>query len=559
MSSFAPRSSLVAVAVALCLPLSLRAEGPIVLRDVSASTGIAFQHTDGSSGRRYIVEYIASGIATFDYDGDGLVDIYFLNGRPLPGTPAPSEPPRNHLYRNLGGLRFADVTEQAGVGDAGFGLGVAVADFDNDGWPDLYLSNFGPKRLYRNNGDGTFSDVTDRAGVADGSKVGAGVAFLDIEGDGALDLYVANYVNFTYRNHVARRIMGLLAYASPLDYAGVPDVLFRNNGDGTFTDVSAPSGIAAYAGTGMGMIAADYDDDGDTDVFVANDVMPNFLFRNDGRGHFEEVGLLSGAAYEATGAPHGNMGVECADFDRDGRLDFFVTAYHREPPVLFRNLGDGLFEDVTRITGAGQGSYPHVKWGCGLVDFDNDGWKDVFIGCGHFDENIALRDDTTSYMVRPVLLRNVGGKFVQVSASGGDGLSVPLVARGVAFDDLDNDGRVDVVVLNSRRPPSVLRNDSRSGHHWVQVQLRGTTANRDGVGSRVRVIAGDLVQIDEVHSGRSYQSHFGSRLHFGLGRHSTIDRIEVRWLGGQWEVFEHVAVEAVVTLTQGTGRPASPQ
>jgi len=194
-----------------------------------------------------------------------------------------------------------------------------------------------------------------------------------------------------------------------------------------------------------------------------------------------------------------------------------------------------------------------------LVDFDNDGWKDVFIGCGHFDENIALRDDTTSYMVRPVLLRNVGGKFVQVSASGGDGLSVPLVARGVAFDDLDNDGRVDVVVLNSRRPPSVLRNDSRSGHHWVQVQLRGTTANRDGVGSRVRVIAGDLVQIDEVHSGRSYQSHFGSRLHFGLGRHSTIDRIEVRWLGGQWEVFEHVAVEAVVTLTQGTGRPASPQ
>ncbi len=477
--------------------------------------------------------------------------------RPSPHKTActPPEPPQNRLYRNLGGLRFADVTEQARVGDAGFGLGVAVADFNNDAWPDLYVSNFGPKKLYRNNGDGTFSDVTDQAGVADGSKVGAGTSFLDMDGDGDLDLYVANYVNFTFQTHVVRRIMGLLAYASPLDYAGVPDTLYRNNGDGTFSDVSVPSGIAAHAGTGMGMIAADYDDDGDTDVFVANDVMPNFLFRNDGHGRFEEVGLVSGAAYEASGAPHGNMGVECADFDRDGKLDFFVTAYHREPPVLFRNLGGGLFEDVTRITGAGLGSYPHVKWGCGLADFDNDGWKDLFIGCGHFDENIALRDDTTGYMVRPVLLRNVGGKFVELADPAATGLSAPLVARGVAFDDLDNDGRLDVVVLNSRRPATVFRNISRPKHHWVHVQLRGTTASRDGVGSRVKLVAGQLVLIDEVHSGRSYQSHFGSRLHFGLGPVASLDRIEVHWLGGQPEAFEPVAVDQVLTLTEGQGRP----
>lgn len=558
MSSFGRSGSLGAAVLALCLAPAAGGEGPIVLRDASAWSGIAFQHTDGSSGRRYIVEYIASGIATFDYDGDGLVDIYFLNGRPLPGTPPPAKPPRNHLYRNLGGLRFTDVTDAAGVGDAGFGLGVAVADFDNDGRPDLYISNFGPKKLYRNNGDGTFSDVTGQAGVADGSKVGAGTAFLDMDGDGDLDLYVANYVNFTFRTHVARRIMGLLAYASPMDYAGVPDVLFCNNGDGTFSDATAAAGIAAYAGTGMGMIAADYDDDGDTDIFVANDVMPNFLFRNDGRGHFEEVGLLSGAAYEASGAPHGNMGVECADFDRDGRLDFFVTAYHREPPVLFRNLGEGLFEDVTRTSGAGQGSFPHVKWGCGMVDFDNDGWKDLFIGCGHFDENIALRDDTTGYMVRPVLLRNVGGKFVEITESAGDGLTRALVARGAAFDDLDNDGRVDVVVLNSRRQPAVLRNDSPAAHHWIQIQLCGTKANRDGVGSRVKLVAGGRVDIDEVHSGRSYQSHFGSRLHFGLAGQTVIDRIEVHWLGGSGEAFDHVVADQVVTLIEGHGRPLRP-
>ncbi len=404
---------------------------------------------------------------------------------------------------------------------------------------------------YRRAGNGWKRYVIEPAFL----RVEAGGAAYDIDGDGDLDLYAANYVNFTFQTHVSRRVMGQLTYASPLDYAGVPDNLFRNNGDGTFTDASRESGIAAHAGTGMGMIAADYDDDGDTDVFVANDVMPNFLFRNDGRGRFDEVGLLSGVAYEASGAPHGNMGVECADFDRDGRLDFFVTAYHREPAVLYRNLGGGLFEDATRTTGAGQASFAHVKWGCGMVDFDNDGWKDLFIVCGHFDDNIALRDDTTSYMVRPVLLRNVGGRFVDVSDSAGDGMKVRMTGRGAAFDDLDNDGRIDVVVLNSRREPTVLRNESPGGNHWVEVLLRGAKSNRDGVGSRVKVVAGDLAQIDEVHSGRGYQSHYGTRLHFGLAKQAKVDRIEVRWLGGGREVFENLPADRLVTLTEGEGRP----
>jgi hypothetical protein len=558
MSSFVRRSSLAVVATVLAAAYQVcAAESPIVLRDVTRSTGVAFQHTDGSSGRRYIVEYVASGMATFDYDGDGLIDLYFLNGALLPGTRA-DRPPRDALYRNLGGFRFADVTEQAGVGDTGFGRGVAAADYNNDGFPDLYLNQFGPNVLYRNRGDGTFADATRHAGVDRGSKVGAGTCFLDIDGDGDLDLYVANYVNFTFETHVSRRVMGQLTYASPMDYAGVPDNLFRNQGDGTFADISRESGIAAYAGTGMGLIAADFDDDGDTDIFVANDVMPNFLFRNDGRGRFDEVGLLSGVAYEASGTPHGNMGVECADFDRDGRLDFFVTAYHREPPVLYRNLGGGLFDDVTRITGAGQGSFAHVKWGCGMVDFDNDGWKDLFIACGHFDDNIALRDDTTSYMVRPVLLRNIGGRFVDVSSSAGDGVQVLMTGRGAAFDDLDNDGRIDVVVLNSRRGPTILRNESPGGNHWVALRLRGVRCNHDGVGSRVKVVSGDLVQVDEVHAGRSYQSHYGARLHFGLGKHTKVDRIEVRWLGGRSEVFENLPADQILVLNEGEGRPLAP-
>jgi len=530
---------------------------PIILRQVTNETGITFVHTDGSSGKHYIVETVTAGLALFDYDEDGDVDVYFLNGAPLLGTKV-DVPPRNALYRNEGGWKFTDVTEEAGVGDTGYGLGVAVGDYDNDQDPDVYVTNYGPNVLYRNNGDGTFSDVTKEAGVDDGHKVGAGACFFDMDQDGDLDLYVANYVKFTYETHVASTARGFPDYVGPFVYPAEPDTVYRNNGDGTFADVSTESGVDAHSGTGMGMVAADYDRDGDTDLFVLNDVAGNFLFKNDGRGHFDEVGLEAGVAYDYHGRDLGSMGGDCGDYDNDGWLDFFITSYQEELPVLYRNLGNGSFEDVTLQTGAGAGCLPYVNWGTGLVDFDNDGDRDIFVAQGHLLDNVELYDDTTAYHVRNVLLMNTGdGKFVDVSNESGDGMAVKLSSRGAAFDDLDNDGDIDVVVLNSRREPTILRNDSPSENHWIEIRLRGVNTNRDGVGAQVTVEAGDLSQVDEVHSGRGYQSHWGTRLHFGLGKRDRIDRIEVRWIGGGVDVLENVAVDRLLTITEGSTEAAA--
>ena len=521
---------------------------------MTRQTGIDFVHTDGSSGQRYIVETVCCGLALLDYDGDGDVDIYFVSGAPLPGTKVDT-PPTNRLYRNDGNWRFTDVTRQAGVGDTGYGLGVCTGDYDNDGDQDIYVSNFGLNVLYRNDGDGTFSDVTQQAGVANGHQMGAGTCFLDADKDGDLDLYVANYVDFTYQTHQITHMNGFPAYVGPLTYHPAPHALYRNNGDGTFTDVSEASGIAAQRGNGMGMVCADYDDDGDTDIFVGNDGTGNFMFQNDGTGRFEEVGVLTGLAYDVQGVGKGTMGVDCGDYNNDGRLDFLATAYHRQLATLYENLGGGIFEDVTRRTGAGTGTYSNVTWGVGLVDFDNDSRRDIYMACGHLLDNVDLFDDTTSYYARNLLLMNAGGRFVDVSDQCGDGLAVKLSSRGAAFDDLDNDGDIDVVVLNSRREPTILRNDSPRVNHWLQVQLRGTKTNRDGVGARVKVVADDLVLIDEVHSGRSYQSDYGRRLHFGLSRHRRVDRIEVRWVGGATDVLADVAADQLVTITENGGKP----
>ena len=541
----------------LCSPWLQAAEAPspIQFTDVTRQTGITFVHTDGSSGRRYIVESVCCGLATFDYNGDGKIDILFLNGAPLPGSPITTPPPRNALYRNDGGWKFTDVTQAAGLGDTNYHLGVCVGDYNNDGYPDIYLNNFGPNILYRNNGDGTFTDVTQAAGVANGNKVGAGACFLDIDGDGNLDLFVANYVDFNLAKHQTRNINGHPAYVGPMIYGPVPATLFHNNGDGTFTDISRESGIAAHAGTGMGVVCADYDDDGDTDIIVGNDAMANFVWRNDGSGHFEEVGLLTGLAYDRNGVGLGTMGVECGDYNNDGRLDFYMTSYQKQWAILYRNLGGGIFEDVTHTTGAGTGTFNQVTWGAGLVDFDNDGDRDLFIACGHLQDNVELWDDTTSYEERNILLENTGrGKFVDVSARSGDGLAVKRSSRGAAFDDLDNDGKIDVVILNSRREPTLLRNDSPSQNHWIQIRLRGTRSNRDGIGARIKVVAGDLTQVDEVHSGRGYQSHYGMHPHFGLGDRTRVDRIEVRWIGGGTDVLEGVEVDRLLQITEGSSR-----
>jgi hypothetical protein len=528
-------------------------QGQIDLRDATAETGISFRHTDGSSGKHYIVEYVSAGLALFDYDGDGDIDIYFLNGALLRGASA-EVTPKNGLYRNDGGWKFTDVTDEAGVGDTGHGLGVAVGDYDNDGDLDLYVNNYGPNILYRNNGDGTFTDVTRLAGVGNGHRVGAGANFLDMDKDGDLDLFVSNYIKFSYDKHVPRTRMGFAVYPSPRDYEPDPDTLYENNGDGTFSDATAVSGIGVHAGPGMGTICGDYDHDGDTDIFVGNDVEANFLFQNDGTGKFREVATMTGVAYDFGGMEQGSMGAECGDYDNDGLLDFHVTSYQQELATLYKNMGYGLFEDITIESGAGIGTRRHVTWGNGLVDFDNDGDRDLFITCGHLDDHVERFEDILTYNSPNSLLLNTGdGKFVNVSDKCGDGLTVKLSSRGTGFDDLDNDGDIDVVILNSRREPTILRNDSANNNHWIQIRLRGVKANRDGVGAGVKVIASDLTQIDEVHSGRGYQSHYGTRLHFGLGNRNRIDRIEVRWIGGGLDVFENIAVDQFLTITEGTG------
>jgi hypothetical protein len=508
------------------------------------------------------METVTAGLALFDYDNDGDIDIYFLNGAPLEGTKC-DVPPTNALYRNDGNFKFTDVTKQAGVGDTGYGLGVAVGDYDNDGDLDIYLNNFGPNVLYRNNGDGTFTDVTQKAGVDNGFQVGAGTCFLDMDKDGDLDLYVSIYLDFSYEKHVTTACKGFPVYANPRFYRPLPDTLYRNNGDGTFTDVSKASGVGNHAGWGMGIVCGDYDNDGDTDVFIGNDVGENFLFQNDGTGKFEEVGLITGVAYDMHGDEQGSMGADCGDYDNDGLLDFYVTSYQGQLATLYRNLGDGVFEDVTLKTGAGVGTLPNVTWGNSFVDFDNDGDRDLFVACGHLQDNVELYDGTSTYFERNILLMNTGdGKFVDVTEESGDGMQIVLSSRGAGFDDLDNDGDIDVVILNSRREPTILRNDSPSKRHWLQVRLRGVKTNRDGVGAHVKVKAGDpsagsggtLNLLDEVHSGRGYQSHYGMRLHFGLGNRTKVDRIEVRWIGGGVDIFENIAVDQLITLTEGSSK-----
>jgi hypothetical protein len=544
--------ALVLILAAILCPICLG--NPIVLNDVTRETGITFVHTDGSSGRRYIMETVTAGLALFDYDNDGDIDIYFLNGALLKGAKS-NVSPKNALYRNDGNWKFTDVTEQARVGDTGYGLGVVVGDYDNDGDPDIYLNNYGPNVLYRNNGDGTFTDVTKQAGVVNGFNTGAGACFLDMDKDGDLDLYVSSYLDFSYDKHDTNTASGFPIYVGPNFFSAVPDTLYRNNGDGTFTDMSKSSGIAERASYGMGMVCGDYDNDGDTDIFVANDGDGNFLFENDGTGKFEDMGLIAGVSYDIHGDEQGSMGANFGDYDNDGRLDLYVTSYQRQLATLYRNLGDGLFEEVTRLTGAGDGTVPNVTWGNSFEDFDNDGNRDIFIACGHLLDNIESFDDSTTYFETNVLLMNTGGgKFINVSDKSGDGMKVKLSSRGAGFDDLDNDGDVDVVILNSRREPTILRNDSPSKGHWLQVCLRGVKTNRDGVGAHVKVTAGNLTLIDEVHSGRGYQSHYGSRLYFGLGSHKTVDIIEIHWIGGGIDVFENITADRLITLTEGTGR-----
>lgn len=528
---------------------------PITLNDVTEESGVTFVHTDGSDGKHLMLESMTGGVAIFDYDLDGYQDIYFLNGRPLDREPSGTSP-RNALYRNLGNWKFVDVSEQAGVADAGFGLGVAAADYNNDGAPDLFVNNFGENVLYRNNGDGTFSDVSRSANISNGYRAGGGVSFLDTDLDGDLDLYVANYIKFDVAAQKVHMHKGVPAYPSPLRFDPDPDTLLENLGDGTFADRSESSGIDAFAGRSMGVVSFDYDQDGDFDVIVANDSQANFLFENLGDNRFEEVGLLSGLAYDFRGNSQASMGIEVGDFNNDGLFDLYMTSLTNEYSTHYRNLGGGLFEDATRLTNAGTSTYAHVTWGVVGEDLNLDGQRDLFVAAGHLDDNLDLRGGSskaTGFAVRNIALLNCGDdRFQQATPDWGTAANDVNSSRGLASGDLDNDGDIDLVVLNSRTRPTLIRNDSpRKERTSVGIRLVGTVCNRDAIGAVVRVEQEGHVQFDLVVSGSGYQSDGSKTLYFGIDAMAEPAIAAVRWPGAE-EMQKGITLRSgkVVTVVQ---------
>ena len=527
--------------------------------EVTAQAGVAFTHHNGAAGQKYLVETMGSGAAFLDYNNDGYLDIYAVNGTDPSGKEASSG---NVLYRNNGDETFTAVTDRAGVrGNGYYGMGVCVADYDNDGDQDIYITNFGPNVLYRNQGDGTFTDVTDRAGVGD-PRWGSSCAFADYDNDGDLDFYVANYLDLTLAKKniwCGRHEEGFRTYCHPDNFNGVASVLYRNNGDGTFTDLTEAAGVFNPVGKGLGVVFGDYDNDGNVDLYVANDSVANFLFRNSGNGTFAEVGVLSGVAYDGEGKAEAGMGVDFADYDNDGLLDIFVTNFDFETNTLYRNQGSGFFIDVTDLVGLGQDREPYMGWGTKLLDYDQDGDKDLFVANGHLQDNIHLYNDVMTYAQSNQLFRNEGqGKFTEVTLGSGPGLLSKRVGRGVAFGDYDNDGDTDIFIVNNNQTATLLRNHGGNRNHWLMVKTVGTKSNRDGIGARVKVVTGALAQVAEVQSGSSYLSQNDLRLLFGLGSHTTVDQVEVRWPSGIVETFKNVAVDQILILTEQKGAAPSP-
>jgi hypothetical protein len=541
-------------------PSVLQASMGIQLVNRAPQAGINARTIYGDEHKnRYLLETTGCGAAFFDYDNDGWQDVFLVNGTRL-GVMPKGLAPTNRLYRNNGDGTFQDVTQKAGLTRTGWGQGVSIGDYDNDGNDDLFVSYHGFNALYHNNGNGTFTELGEKAGVArNRTRWGSGCAFVDYDLDGYLDLFVASYIDLDLKTAPLPETgpclyKGLMVACGPPGLTGGVNSLYHNNGNGTFTDVSEKSGVTKVNGTyGLGVLVADLDNDGWPDIYVANDSSQATLYHNNKNGTFTDIGLESGCAFSIDGKPQAGMGVSAGDYDHDGWLDIFKTNFSGDTSTLYHNTGKAVFDDVTFPAGIG-GNTRWLGWGCGFLDADNDGWADIFLVNGHVYPEVEKLTTESGYAQRKVLYRNLrNGRFEDVSAQAGSGVTQPSPARGCAFGDYDNDGDIDILINPVNAVPELLRCDSTSGNNWITVKAVGVKSNRSGIGARIRCVTEDGSQIDEVRSGGSYYSQNDLRIHFGLGKREKVKVLEVRWPGGQVDTIADVAANQFVSVKEGTG------
>jgi hypothetical protein len=525
---------------------------PIQFTDATAGAGIHFKHFKGNNGTSINLEEFGPGVCVADYDGDGWPDIYFVNARDLYNRGITVQ---NALYHNNGDGTFSDVTAKAGVPGTGFGLGCVWGDYDNDGHPDLFVSQYGRNVLYHNNGNGTFGDVTDKAGVAGmefGSYFHAGATFFDYDRDGKLDLYVGSYVALPPNAQRYCKLGGVTSSCPPSVYPGSPSSLYHNNGDGTFTNVTKQAGMYQPNGKNLAVGVGDYDNDGWPDLFVANDGINAYLYHNERNGTFKEQGSLSGMAFTGQGLAMAAMCISLGDFDNDGWLDLYISDFQGNSDHIWKNDGQGLFDEVSDRLGISTPTRGFLSFGGGFFDYDNDGWLDLFIANGHVYPEVEVVSPETHYKQTNSLFHNNGnGKFIEVTKVSGNGFTTPHVGRGVAFADFDNDGFLDVVVANNNDPPLLLHNSAGNGNHFVSFKLIGTKSNRDAMGARLRLTAGGLTQMREIEGGQSYMSQSDLRAHFGLGSATRIDRLEITWPSGAQQTFTNLLADRFYQIQEG--------